>query len=134
MRWKVCTACEQRKGENSFRRDGNGLSDRCSDCLSTRRNRTMATRRRQARLWVLAYQADHPCIDCGEQDPRVLQFDHRDPAQKRASVAVLIAKGASLRRLQDEIALCDVRCANCHARRTSDQRGFYTSDPEYVGD
>lgn len=139
MQSKVCTTCGIRRGENSFRKDKkspDGLSWQCKLCLKPRsagkRRRQMQTRRHQARLYVLEYWKSHPCIDCGETDPRCLEFDHRDPAEKTASVSSLIAKGAALKRIREEISLCDVRCANCHAKRTSDQFSFYTSDPAYV--
>jgi hypothetical protein len=56
------------------------------------------------------------CVDCGEGDPVVLDFDHR--ADKRGDVSKLAAWGVSIATLQREIAKCDVRCANCHRRRT----------------
>lgn len=64
---------------------------------------------------LLAYFDDHPCADCGESDPLVLDFDHlRD---KRFAVA-----GALVDRpwkvILAEMEKCDVVCANCHRRRT----------------
>ncbi|MGH7438393.1 MAG: hypothetical protein ACRENE_22135 [Polyangiaceae bacterium] len=60
------------------------------------------------------------CIRCGyKEHPRALQFDHRDPKAKRFVV------GKSKRRWEDiraEIDKCDVRCANCHAIHTYEQR------------
>ena len=42
-------------------------------------------------------------------------------------VSVLARNGYSLPRVQQEIALCDVRCANCHRLRTHHQRGWWGS-------
>ena len=66
------------------------------------------------------------CVDCSDDDPVVLDFDHlRD---KRASV-VKMAPGCSLAALEEEIAKCDIRCGNCHRIRT------LTSEPCWrVGD
>jgi 5-methylcytosine-specific restriction endonuclease McrA len=64
---------------------------------------------------------DHPCSDCGERDPVVLEFDHvRD---KRFSIGAEIAR-QPWQALLDEMAKCDVVCANCHRRRTARRGGF----------
>lgn len=55
------------------------------------------------------------CADCGEMDPIVLEFHHRDPAEKKFNVAS--ARGKSVPQLVSEIEKCDVVCANCHRRR-----------------
>ena len=57
------------------------------------------------------------CVDCGERRLCVLDFDH--VGGKDASVMVLAHSGYGLARLQSEIAKCEVRCANCHRRRTA---------------
>lgn len=67
--------------------------------------------------WVDAYLAEHPCVDCGEADPDVLDFDHVR-GEKNANVSDLLWEKSSLKRLQAEVALCEVRCANCHRRIT----------------
>ena len=72
---------------------------------------------------LVEYLADHPCVDCGERDPLVLDFDHRDPSTKRMAVGSLIRYG-SWPLLEAEIAKCDVRCANDHRRRTAQQFGW----------
>jgi Homeodomain-like domain len=59
----------------------------------------------------------HPCVDCGECDPIVLEFDHIGP--KRAAVTQLAWHGCSLATIDAEIRQCKVRCANCHRRMTA---------------
>ncbi len=71
------------------------------------------------RLWD--YLADNPCADCGLGDPRVLEFDHRERGGKVQSVTWMAHRGLAWERIQVEIAKCDVRCANCHRRRTAQQ-------------
>lgn len=74
------------------------------------------------------YLCNHPCVDCGESDPVVLEFDHVR-GEKVANVANLISGAGKFQRLMDEIAKCDVRCANCHRRKTyrmNEYRNRYT--------
>jgi len=47
------------------------------------------------------YLVEHPCVDCGESDIRVLEFDHRPEAQKSRDVSYLIRGGASWRRVSE---------------------------------
>ena len=78
-------------------------------------------RQEQAAL-VLDYLESHPCVDCGETDLVVLEFDHcRD--EKFAGVATMIGS-YSTRAVLEEIAKCDVVCANCHVRRTAKRAGW----------
>ena len=63
-----------------------------------------------------SYLLDHPCVDCGEGDPIVLEFDHRDPKNKLFALGAAVGLGYSLVRVIDEIEKCDVRCANCHRK------------------
>jgi hypothetical protein len=79
---------------------------------------------------VAAHLMAHPCVDCGEGDLRVLDFDHDDPAAKAAEVARLAAMNVSWERVASEIAKCSVRCANCHRRRTAEMFGYWRHDAE----
>lgn len=72
--------------------------------------------------YILHYLLEHPCLDCGEADPVVLEFDHRD--EKLFNISDAPNKGYSLNTIKQEIAKCDVRCANCHRRKTYKQRNF----------
>lgn len=48
------------------------------------------------------------------EDIRVLSFHHRDPRQKRFDVSQGANRRVGLKTLFEEIAKCDVLCANCH--------------------
>jgi len=76
------------------------------------------------RIFIADYLKRHPCVDCGEKDILVLEFDHVRGV-KRASLSFLVNRAASLESLQREIAKCDVRCANCHRRKTAKQLGWF---------
>jgi hypothetical protein len=91
------------------------------------------TRRRRAenRRLLRAYLRSHPCVDCGESDIVALQFDHRDRATKRQDVALLVL-GKPWSVVSTEIEKCDVRCANCHRRRTASQLGWRRSDSAFA--
>jgi hypothetical protein len=61
------------------------------------------------------------CVDCGEEDIVVLDFDHVGP--KRGNVVELARSGVGLARLQAELDSCVIRCANCHRlRHVADRR------------
>jgi hypothetical protein len=63
------------------------------------------------------YKATHPCVDCGEADPIVLEFDHV-AGKKRMELSRMLTHGCSWETIMSEIAKCVMRCANCHRRKT----------------
>ncbi len=84
----------------------------------------------RSRKFTYEYLLNHPCVDCGEADPVVLQFDHQ--GSKDANVSDL-AK-TSLNRIKQEIEKCEVRCVNCHSLKTAKERGYYQWLPEELYD
>lgn len=60
------------------------------------------------------------CMDCGNKDPVVLDFDHRNPENKIAEICTLVLKGKK-QALLLEIPKCDIVCRNCHRIRTFNQ-------------
>lgn len=63
---------------------------------------------------------DQPCADCGIKYPYyVMQFDHMRDKEYHISTLV---NSNNLKKLDAELAKCEVVCANCHAERTY-QRG-----------
>jgi hypothetical protein len=58
-----------------------------------------------------------PCCDCKRKySPWIMDFDHRNPTEKRYSLSAM--KNHSLFKIKEEIAKCDIVCANCHRDRT----------------
>jgi hypothetical protein len=77
---------------------------------------------RIVREWLMDYLKSHPCVDCGNDEIVVLEFDHR--GDKEANVGDLMRSG-NLATVQREVAKCDVRCANCHRRKTANDHGSW---------
>ena len=72
----------------------------------------------QAQKYVANYLKTHPCVDCGETNIIALQFDHVR-GDKKTTISEMCIKGYALQTIKDEIAKCDVRCGNCHSRKTA---------------
>ena len=70
---------------------------------------------------ITSHLKSHPCVDCGEDDYVVLDFDHVR-GEKDFEIGKARAKTVGIERLLKEIAKCDVRCANCHRRKTARRR------------
>ena len=143
-----CTRCGELKPASGFprrRRDGDHLQTWCRSCFSEvnrgnyrashetylRRLSTNTQRiRSTVRARIDAYLLAHPCVDCGETDIDVLEFDHL--SDKRMEVSRLWGQGYPWRVIEAEIAKCEVRCGNCHRRktyerRTSEEAGAWTA-------
>ena len=78
--------------------------------------------RRTARAYVNAYLAKRSCADCGNPDPRVLQFHHNDPKEKVLAVSNMVSRGMHVSLIKKEIAKTTVLCANCHSIRHHKER------------
>lgn len=136
---KVCTKCSESKAHDDFyknSRSKDGRNSWCKACHAARardkyynygddariaRNRERI--RNEARDYIWNYLSSHPCVDCGEDDVIVLEFDHREPSEKAYTISQTLH--VSIDKLSAEIAKCDVRCANCHRRRTQNQFGSW---------
>jgi len=54
------------------------------------------------------------CKRCGNSDFRVLDFHHLDKDGKEGSLGKAVSENWSKKRILQEIAKCEVLCANCH--------------------
>lgn len=122
-RGSICLSCHRRYHRQWYLRNRDSVIARVrANRLGTRQPRPPRIDiERRRRRWL--YLLDHPCVDCGESDPIVLEFDHR--SEKRARIAFLMRWHAPWDEIRAEIEKCEVRCANCHRRRTARQRRYY---------
>jgi hypothetical protein len=138
---KQCTLCKGLFPLTSFNRKSrapDGLQNVCRECNRANARRYFAENREKhirvimertrlarqlAQDHIGSYLSSHPCVDCGEQDIRVLDFDHRPGVVKISDVMRLVRFGHNLRKIDAEIEKCDVRCRNCHARVTYERAG-----------
>ena len=75
-------------------------------------------KKREIRDFLQKYKEFHGCMDCKVKFPYyVLDLDHRDPHQKRFAPNRL-SLNLSWDQMTEEIAKCDVVCANCHRIRS----------------
>lgn len=135
---KTCSVCKLTKEVSEFSRNRaryDGLQTYCKACMASRdadrykagrrtwQERNATTRLSHRRL-LWDYLLTHPCVDCGEPDPIVLEFDHVH-GEKVMDVSTMARRLMSKKRLLEEIAKCEVRCANCHRKRTARTLGWY---------
>ncbi len=77
--------------------------------------------------YVKQYLLENPCVDCGESDIAVLEFDHNGKIPKFKAVSSIISNGYPIWKIKEEINKCDVRCANCHRRKTAKDFKWFKS-------
>jgi hypothetical protein len=70
---------------------------------------------------LFEYFREHPCADCSEDDPVVLEFDPLGDKAFNIGQSLPYRAWASI---LAEIAKCEVVCANCHRRRTARRAGY----------
>jgi hypothetical protein len=72
------------------------------------------------RVFLLDFFSKHPCVDCGETDPLVLEFDHIGTKEFGIGAELRSRNWQAILR---EIDKCEAVCANCHRRRTARRGG-----------
>jgi len=100
----------------------NGYKTKSKESIQRARERTKVARE-QGRKFVWDYLSTHPCVDCGEANPNKLEFDYH--GDKEFDITHMLYKGFSIPHIAAEISKCEVRCANCHRRKTASERGWY---------
>ncbi len=140
---RICPNCnEERDAENDFNwkyKDRGIRHRRCKLCQSqvskqhyTKNKQSYLDRARAREILITEdnrkrmaeYLSCHPCVDCGQTDVRVLEFDHVR-GKKLHSIAKMMGLGYSWSTIETEIAKCEVRCANCHRIKTNERGSLW---------
>jgi hypothetical protein len=131
MDTKICRICHQEKSSDVFIKR---LGLVCNDCKSTHNKSNNSPRleyikektrdrKKKNAINIFEYLKLHPCVDCGNVNPPVLDFDHIN-GDKVSSISKL-CNTSGWDRVSREISKCVVRCANCHRIRTDKQFNHY---------
>lgn len=132
---KICSRCKKSKLFEEFNFRNKQLNIKhsyCRECgkISTRKyyknNKTQYLQRNlqayKKRRNFIHQAKSKPCADCGIQYPYyVMDFDHREDEVKMHQLNQ--AARLKMKTIKDEIAKCDVVCANCHRERTFQRLG-----------
>lgn len=90
------------------------------------RRRSRRAAKRRLLEWTNEVKLASGCVDCGYAGhPAALDFDHVR-GEKRFSVATAVNEARSRKSIEEEIAKCDVRCANCHRIRHALEKEYLT--------
>lgn len=133
---KKCTKCKRELPISSFnwRIKNVKKSSHCKECSRKyvrnhyKNNKKYYLKKAQKRNLIQQqktqgvigeYLQNHPCIDCGENNILVLEFDHINRKNKKDAIANIARRRLSLKTLKKEIKKCEVRCANCHRIKTA---------------
>ena len=140
---KRCGACGEMKSLDSFNKKGEGkLQAKCKECNKIylkehyqknlvyyyEKNIRYRNKYKKEIHGYLRQLAKDGCKVCGENDYRCLHFNHIELTKKEGTISHMVAKLIPMDVVKAEAAKCDVMCANCHAKHTADQFGFYGFD------
>lgn len=146
MKQKQCLKCGKAKlvAEFSFKNKAKVIRQaRCKECTRAairehyKRNREYylaKTKKRNKFLrkqitdFLVHYLKKHPCVDCGEGNIIVLEFDHIE--KKSNDISRMLKNRLSLKTIQFEVEKCQVRCANCYRKRTATIGKWYRTTIE----
>ena len=138
---KFCYQCKQNKilnewGKNSSTKDG--LQYQCKSCTNLN-SRIYYKNNKKKHLCLIKEGQNRrkqkiykelkklfelqPCLDCGESNPILLEFDHVRGVKKH-NVSTLISGGWSWKTILTEINKCEIVCVKCHRLRTAKRNNW----------
>lgn len=134
---KVCSSCKENKDLDDFNYKNKKRQTRnsiCKDCMKSYRkkhyteNKETYIKQKDARslkyrLEFYGWLQTQKCVDCGNDDFRVLELDHQ--RDKSYNISEKIAY-TPFKTIMKEVEKCEVVCANCHRIRTSIQFNYYS--------
>lgn len=139
---KLCPKCRRLLPESEFNWKVKNIRRQvhCKDCsrlyirihyknhtkyyVEKARKRTKLIRERSY-AYLGPYLLTHPCVDCGEKNILVLEFDHKNRKVKIGEISHIIGNGATLEKLIAEVKKCEIRCSNCHRKKTETENNSW---------
>ncbi len=128
---KKCSRCKQEKPETEFsfknKTKGTKRSD-CKECFAKlvavhyqnnkeKYKEAFKKTRKRSQQFIYDLKEKIPCTDCGNYYPHyIMDYDHIDASTKKEKVSTLAR--CSKKTALEEIAKCELVCANCHRERT----------------
>jgi len=144
---KTCSKCKLSLTFDFFHKNRirpDGLQTYCKDCnkvllLEAHRYKKIrdtatepkiktVTKVLKIRQYIFDFLLEHACVDCGETNPIVLEFDHIDPKEKSFTIGEATNQFHAkfdFNTIVEEISKCLVRCSNCHKKKTATDRGYW---------
>ena len=126
---KECSVCKSVQELQHFSKRPTGKSynaydNYCITCRKQAKKDWHLQRNTEVRNFLYQHRVTNGCVDCGEKDPRILEFDHlRDKKFNLGKAHIM--KGITLTEVKDEVRKCVVRCSNCHRRKTHKEQGTW---------
>lgn len=80
-------------------------------------------RKRELKAWFVGFKKTQKCKECGNDDWRVLDFDHL--GDKTFNISDGMRWGYSKEKILNEVVKCQVLCANCHRIKTFEEGNFH---------
>lgn len=144
---KVCTKCKENLPDSSYnikKINKNGTLQKQSICIECnkiyQKEHYVKNKEKyylKARNWeneykknvysVLMEMTKDGCVKCGEKHFACLQFDHIERDKKTSNISTMIRDTKKIDLILEEIKKCNILCANCHAKKTAEQFGWYKS-------
>lgn len=140
----ICNTCGVEKNDDEFffkDKKKNKRHKACKCCYKISRKKTQyqhyeknkqqykdrANNRRKKlgsdnRKLMMEFLKDNHCVDCGNDNPIVLEFDHLH--NKQYGISTMMSS-YPWEKILVEISKCEVVCANCHKIRTATRAKWY---------
>lgn len=115
-RSRYCRACDharmrKKREDSAFVAHETEKMRRWRATNPERNRQNWTENRKRKKEWLDAQKV--ACSRCGFDHVAALEFHHKNPAEKDFLLSVAVAH-YSLKRIQIEVAKCEIICANCH--------------------
>lgn len=117
--FQLCSRCLNYKEKSDFEHQNRHGIAKCFTCreylapVANLSNPGNVKRRKLVEFYI-SLKKGQKCIDCGNAEYKVLEFDHRNPKEKLKQVKEM----TTIETMKSEAAKCDLRCVNCHQIKT----------------